>query len=111
MEKNVAILLTRGRAYKDGPAVADRVHTALAAGDRVHVYLMIDGVEWAQDDPFVSLVDAGAKISVCALNAEQRGVAEVPRVEWASQYTLAQIVAHCDEFVHISEPCPVQESK
>ena len=60
---------------------------------------MIDGVHWATDRGFVSMVDEGVKITVCALNAEQRGVAEVPQVDWGSQYILAQIVAHADEFV------------
>ncbi len=96
--KNLGILMTRGRDRDAGSRAAALARDAAARGDRVHVFLMVDAVEWTQDPAFMAIAGEGVRISLCAQNARERRVAEVDGADWASLYVLAQIVAECDEF-------------
>jgi sulfur relay (sulfurtransferase) complex TusBCD TusD component (DsrE family) len=66
------------------------------------VYAVKCGKRTPLADELASLIDGGATVALCALNAEQRGVTSaeaVPGVLFGSQYDLALLIGAADGFM------------
>lgn len=95
----LGILLTTTPENENTHTVVKLAEAALEAGKEVRVFLMCDGVHNLNDDRFMSLIEKGVQVAVCAHNAEQRHVAQKEKVVWGSQYDLAGIVEESDRFL------------
>lgn len=104
---NLAILLTTGPQERDVQTVSGLAEAALGRGWEVNMFLMGEGVRSLSAlarlaDPARNGDGAGGpptaaggslSITVCAHNAEQRGVEPVAGVRWGSQADWAAMVA------------------
>ncbi|MFZ5861280.1 MAG: DsrE/DsrF/TusD sulfur relay family protein [Nitrospirota bacterium] len=106
----IGLLLTSSDDYEDGYLVAKLSEAWLKEGHEVELFLMGDGVYHAQafSSPkraytaFPTVMSMGAKVSVCGVTAEARGLSEAdlyPGTEIASQYELSRIVDRADRFL------------
>jgi sulfur relay (sulfurtransferase) complex TusBCD TusD component (DsrE family) len=105
----IGMLLTAGVAGEGARTALRIARAARAKGHEVELFLMDDGVYAVKRgkrtplaDELASLVEGGATASLCALNAEQRGVAKdeaAPGVVFGSQYDLAQLIDSADRFL------------
>ncbi|MBI2955044.1 MAG: DsrE family protein [Chloroflexi bacterium] len=95
----LGILLTTTPESENTHTVVRLAEAALTAGKEVRIFLMCDGVHNTNDARFMSLIEKGAQISLCAYNADQRHVAQKDQVLWGSQYDLAGIVEESDRFI------------
>jgi sulfur relay (sulfurtransferase) complex TusBCD TusD component (DsrE family) len=98
-ERKLGILLTTSPEDENTHTAVKLAQAALARGWRVEIFLMCDGVYNAQREEFLALGDQGARLSLCALNAQQRYVPLVEGILFGGQYDLATIVAGCDRFL------------
>jgi len=106
----IGILLTSGADHENGYVVGRLSESLLKQGHQVDVFLMDDGVYHGvqvaspkRPYPVIpTLLGLGAKVAVCGVTAEARGVEERdlhPGVEIASQYELSKIVDRADRFL------------
>lgn len=72
---------------------------ALAMGHRVSIFLMDDGVYHVQRQKFRALGELGAELFLCAANALERGIKEIPGTVFGSQYDLAVMTKEADGFL------------
>jgi len=98
-KRKLGILLTTSPEDESTHTVLKLAQAALAAACELEIFLMCDGVYNAQREDFLALVGQGARLSLCALNAQQRSLPRVEGMLFAGQYHLAQIVAECDRFL------------
>ncbi len=105
----IGMLLTAGIASESARTALRIARAARAKGHDVELFLMDDGVYAVKRgkrtpvaDELASLIEGGASVALCALNAEQRGVTQaeaVPGVLFGSQYDLAQSIDAADRFL------------
>lgn len=106
----IGILLTTGIDHENGYLVGRLSEAWLKQGHEVDLFLMGEGVYHAQafsspKRPYAAmpgLLALGAKVAVCGVTAEARGVSETdlyPGIEIASQYELSRIVDRADRFL------------
>lgn len=106
----IGILLTTGTDHENGYLVGKLSEAWLRQGHEVDLFLMGEGVYHAQaisspKRPYAAmpaLLALGAKVAVCGVTAEARGVSETdlyPGIEIASQYELSRIVDRADRFL------------
>jgi sulfur relay (sulfurtransferase) complex TusBCD TusD component (DsrE family) len=87
------------------PSVETVVHLAQAAlrrGVEVYLYLIDEGVKTVVDRRYLSLIDAGVKMSVCAYGCQQHGVLTTTvdsRVSLSGLVVLSGIIDGCDRFL------------
>lgn len=99
----IGVLVASGPAEGDLAAVESAVRGALAAGADVGLFLMDDGVGYASDARLKALIDAGAEVALCAMDAEARGVscaeAAAAGVLIGSQYDHARLLRDSEHFL------------
>jgi sulfur relay (sulfurtransferase) complex TusBCD TusD component (DsrE family) len=106
----IGILLTSSADHEDGYLAGKLSEAWLKQGHEVEWFLMGEGVYHAQafsspKRPHTALptvMSLGAKVSVCGVTAEARGLSEAdlyPGIEIASQYELSRIVDRADRFL------------
>lgn len=72
---------------------------ALKMGVKVKIFLMDEGVYNLVDSQFMTLLELGAEISVCSLNAEEKNIRDIKGVKFGSQFDHAEIVKTCDRYL------------
>ncbi len=106
----IGILLTSGADHQNGHLVGKLSEAWLKQGHEVDLFLMGEGVYHARavsspKRPYTAvpaLLALGAKVAVCGVTAEARGISETdvhPGIEIASQYELSRIVDRADRFL------------
>ncbi len=106
----ISILLTSSPEHENTYTVGQLSAHFLRAGHGVQLFLMDDGVYNAAKNPSKNrlfsnmhqLMAEGAKIYLCAVTAEARGLAQedfLEGVELSSQYELSHIVECSDRFL------------
>lgn len=99
MNEKLGILLTTSPENENTHTVIRLAETALAAGKRVEMFLMCDGVYHLKDPRLEELAQKGVKVAVCAQNCLERKVERRPFVLWGSQYDLALLIKESDRFL------------
>lgn len=95
----LGILLTTSPENENTNTVIEISKAAKESGHDVSIFLMYDGVYNVNRKEFAELVNNGIDIAICALNAEQRKVAEVDGILFGSQYDNACIANNVDRFI------------
>ena len=105
----LGMLLTAGVASESARTALRLARAARTQGHDVELFLMDDGVYGVKRgkrtpvaDEMASLIEGGAVVAWCALNAEQRGVTADeagPGVLFGSQYDLAMLIGSADRFM------------
>jgi predicted peroxiredoxin len=75
---------------------------ALRQGVEVYIYLIDGGVRVATDPRYLSLMDSGVKMSVCAYGCQQHGIPTVSidsRASLSGLVVLSGIIDGCDRFL------------
>lgn len=106
----LGLLITAGPVHQEVRSALGLARAARAKGWEVDLFLMEDGVGCAKAgarapvaQQLAQLLEQGVRVSLCAYNAELRGLGReevVPGIVWGSQYDLAQIVSGCDRFLY-----------
>ncbi len=97
--KTLGILLATGPEKFDKNIVIEITEVALEMGIKVKIFLMDDGIYNLYDEKFTELIEKGADISLCSLNADERKVKDVRNVRFGSQFDHAEIVKNCDRYL------------
>ena len=98
----LGLLLSTPPSHPSVETVIQLSQAALRRGVDVYLYLVDEGVKTATDQRYVSLIDAGAKMSVCAYGCQQHGVPTVlvdSRVSLSGLVVLSGIIDGCDRFL------------
>ena len=98
----LGLLLSTPPSHPSVETVIQLSQAALRRGIDVYLYLIDEGVKTATDQRYVSLIDAGAKMSVCAYGCQQHGVPTVlvdSRVSLSGIVVLSGIIDGCDRFL------------
>lgn len=95
----LGILLTTSSENEDRYTVIKLAESALNRGIKVDIFLMCDGVYNINNKSFLSLLDKGANIIVCAQNAHEKGVPKKEGILFGSQYDLAIMVNESERFL------------
>lgn len=98
-EKTLGILLATGPENFDKNIVIGITDSALKMGIMVKIFLMDDGIYNLHDEKFMKLLEHGADISLCSLNAGKRKIKSAKNVKFGSQFDHAEIVKHCDRYL------------
>ena len=110
----IGILLTSGADHENSYLVGKLTEAWLKQGHQVDLFLMGEGVYNGMHvrspkrsyTMMPTLLSLGAKVSLCGVTAEARGVVETglyPGIEVASQYELSKIVDRADRFLTFGE--------
>jgi sulfur relay (sulfurtransferase) complex TusBCD TusD component (DsrE family) len=106
----IGILLTTSSDHQNTYLVSKLSEAWLKQGHQVDLFLMGEGVyngfafrsPKGPQTPLSALIGLGAKVAVCGVTTEARGMAEgdlYPGIEIASQYELSKIVDRADRFL------------
>ncbi len=102
----LGLLLATAPHEGDFSVVAAAVDHALRAGREVSLFLMDDGVAYALDPRLALLVQAGVEVTLCAMDAEARGLSpkmietlEAAGMRLGSQHDHARILRDSDRFL------------
>ena len=106
----VGFLLLTSPEHENSYTVGEIASALLDDGHEVEIFLMSDGVYNVvkkgsvnqRSIPMGTLMEKGAKLSLCTMTTEARGLAEadlMEGVELASQHQLSKIVANSDRFL------------
>lgn len=101
------ILLTTSPENQNSEIVINLSASILAAGHKVDIFMMDDGVynvvaENSISPRFAELISKGASLALCGHTAEVRGVKKqdcLEGVQYAGQYELACMVNETDRFL------------
>ena len=99
---DLCILVTSSPESENSRTLAKLTEAAIEMGQRVQIFLMCDGVYHILQEDFLSLAKKGAEITLCSLNASQRGVENRPGIRFGSQYDFASMMAHSDNFIALT---------
>jgi sulfur relay (sulfurtransferase) complex TusBCD TusD component (DsrE family) len=101
--QKLGILLASAPTDGDFPVVESGIARALEHGDDVAIFLMDAGVGYALDARLAALLAAGVEVSLCAMDAEARGIdcgrAQAAGVLLGSQHDHARLVRDSDQFL------------
>lgn len=100
--RKLGLLLSTAPSHPSVETVVQLAQAALRRGVEVYLYLIDEGVKSAIDHRYISLIDAGVKMSVCAYGCQQHGVpiASVDsRVSLSGLVVLSGIIDGCDRFL------------
>ena len=98
----LGLLLSTPPSHPSVETVIQLSQAALRRGIDVYLYLIDEGVKTATDQRYLSLIDAGAKMSVCAYGCQQHGIPTVmvdSRVSLSGLVVLSGIIDKCDRFL------------
>ena len=100
--RRLGLLLSTPQSHPSVETVVQLTHAALRQGVEVYLYLIDEGVKAVVDQRYLSLIDAGAKMSVCAYGCQQHGVPTATvdsRVSLSGLVVLSGIIDGCDRFL------------
>lgn len=97
--KKLGIMLGTSTESENTHTVIKLARAALDEGVEVSIFLMCDGVYNMNVDALTQLSEQGAKLTLCAHNAEERKLEKKGPILFGSQYDLADIVAESDRFL------------
>ena len=98
----LGLLLSTPPSHPSVETVIQLSQAALRRGIDVYLYLIDEGVKTATDQRYLSLIDAGVKMSVCAYGCQQHGISTVmvdSRVSLSGLVVLSGIIDGCDRFL------------
>lgn len=98
----LGLLLSTPPSHPSVETVIQLSQAALRRGIDVYLYLIDEGVKTATDQRYLSLIDAGVKMSVCAYGCQQHGIPTVmvdSRVSLSGLVVLSGIIDGCDRFL------------
>ena len=98
----LGLLLSTPPSHPSVETVIQLARAALRRGIDVYLYLIDEGVKTATDQRYLSLIDAGVKMSVCAYGCQQHGVPTTTvdsRVSLSGLVVLSGIIEGCDRFL------------
>ena len=98
----LGLLLSTPPSHPSVETVIQLSQSALHRGIDVYLYLIDEGVKTATDQRYLSLIDAGVKMSVCAYGCQQHGISTVmvdSRVSLSGLVVLSGIIDGCDRFL------------
>jgi sulfur relay (sulfurtransferase) complex TusBCD TusD component (DsrE family) len=100
--RRLGLLLSTPPSHPSVETVVQLAQAALRKGVDVYLYLIDEGVKTVVDQRYLGLIDAGAKMSVCAYGCQQHGVPTVivdSRVSLSGLVVLSGIIDGCDRFL------------
>ncbi len=100
--RKLGLLLSTPPSHPSVETVVQLTQAALRQGVEVYLYLIDEGVKTALDQRYLSLIDAGAKISVCAYSCQHYGVPTATvdsRLSLSGLVVLSGIIDGCDRFL------------
>lgn len=100
--RRLGLLLSTPPSHPSVETVAQLTDAALRQGVDVYLYLIDEGVKTVMDQRYLGLIDAGAKMSVCAYGCQQHGVPTATvdsRVSLSGLVVLSGIIDGCDRFL------------
>jgi sulfur relay (sulfurtransferase) complex TusBCD TusD component (DsrE family) len=100
--RKLGVLLSTPPSHPSVETVIHLTQAALRKGVDVYLYLIDEGVKTVTDRRYLGLVDAGAKMSVCAYGCQQHGVQTVTvdtRVSLSGLVVLSGIIDGCDRYL------------
>lgn len=100
--RRLGLLLSTPPSHPSVETVVQLAQAALQRGVDVYLYLIDEGVKTVMDQRYLSLVNAGAKMSVCAYGCQQHGVPTVTvdsRISLSGLVVLSGIIDGCDRFL------------
>jgi sulfur relay (sulfurtransferase) complex TusBCD TusD component (DsrE family) len=100
--RKLGLLLSTPPSHPSVETVVQLAQAALRKGVDVYLYLIDEGVKTAVDQRYLRLIDAGAKMSVCAYGCQQHGVVTTTidsRVSLSGLVVLSGIIDGCDRFL------------
>jgi sulfur relay (sulfurtransferase) complex TusBCD TusD component (DsrE family) len=100
--RRLGLLLSTPPSHPSVETVVQITHAALRQGVEVYLYLIDEGVKAVVDQRYLGLIDAGAKMSVCAYGCQQHGVPTATvdsRVSLSGLVVLSGIIDGCDRFL------------
>lgn len=98
----LGLLLSTPPTHPSVETVVQLSQAALRRGIDVYLYLIDEGVKTATDQRYISLIDAGVKMSVCAYGCQQYGISTVTvdsRISLSGLVVLSGIIEGCDRFL------------
>jgi len=98
----LGLLLSTPPSHPSVETVVQLAQAALRRGVEVYLYLIDEGVKTALDRRYISLIDAGVKMSVCAYGCQQHGVPTTTvdsRISLSGLVVLSGIIDRCDRFL------------
>lgn len=98
----LGLLLSTPPSDPSVETVVQLAQAALRRGVDVYLYLIDEGVKTVIDQRYLSLLDAGVKMSVCAYGCQQHGVLTTTvdsRVSLSGLVVLSGIIDGCDRFL------------
>lgn len=99
--RRLGILLCTGPDEGDLPLVRALCGAALDDRREVAIFLMDEGARWAADPRLSPLLAAGVEVTVCAMDAEARGLSsaaiEALGVHLGSQHDHGRMIRDCDQ--------------
>lgn len=100
--RRLGILLSTSPSHPSVETVVRLSQAALRRGVDVYIYLIDEGVKTVTDQRYLTLIDAGVKMSVCAYGCHQYGVLTTTvdsRVSLSGLVVLSGIIDGCDRFL------------
>ena len=100
--RKLGLLLSTAPSHSSIDTVVKLAKAAVRQGVEVYLYLIDEGVKSVKDARFVSLIDSGVKMSVCAYGCQQHGVGTGTvdsRVSLSGLVVLSGIIDGCDRFL------------
>jgi sulfur relay (sulfurtransferase) complex TusBCD TusD component (DsrE family) len=100
--RRLGLLLSTPPSHPSVETVVQLAHAALARGVDVYLYLIDEGVKTTTDQRYLSLLDGGVKMSVCAYGCQQYGIPTITidsRVSLSGLVVLSGIIDGCDRFL------------
>ena len=98
-KQRLGIFLTTSPESENTFTVIKLAEAAISSGKDVQIFLMCDGVYNINNKSFMSLLDKGVSITLCAHNASERAVEKKEGIRFGSQYDHAYIVNESDRFI------------
>jgi sulfur relay (sulfurtransferase) complex TusBCD TusD component (DsrE family) len=98
----LGLLLSTPPSHPSVETVVQLAQAALRRGVEVYLYLIDEGVKTAVDRRYISLIDAGVRMSVCAYGCQQHGVPTTTvdsRISLSGLVVLSGIIDRCDRFL------------
>ena len=98
----LGLLLSTPPSHPSVETVVQLAQAALQRGVEVYLYLIDEGVKTAVDRRYISLIDAGVRMSVCAYGCQQHGVPTTTvdsRISLSGLVVLSGIIDRCDRFL------------
>ncbi|MGH7184623.1 MAG: DsrE family protein [Nitrospiraceae bacterium] len=101
-DRKLGLLLSTPPSHPSVETVVEVAQAALRRGIDVYLYLIDEGVKTATDQRYISLIDAGAKMAVCAYGCQRHGIPTVAvdsRASLSGLVVLSGIIDGCDRFL------------